>query len=127
MNVVFRSPGMDSTDALRAYAERRLRFAIARVLDAASTAIVRISDLNGPRGGVDKRCRITVRDAGITAHAEAINGDSFAAVDLACDRIARVLRDDRAKSRVQLRRGRSSPRRAKADRIAYVEGEARAN
>lgn len=46
---------------LREHIERRLQYAIGRFERRIAQAIVRLADLNGPRGGVDQSCRITVQ------------------------------------------------------------------
>lgn len=43
---------------LREVAEQRLRFVMRRVASLLPRAKVQLSDLNGPRGGIDKRCRL---------------------------------------------------------------------
>ena len=43
---------------LRADVERRLSFALARLSGRVHAVDVRLADVNGPRGGVDKRCRL---------------------------------------------------------------------
>jgi putative sigma-54 modulation protein len=48
------------TDQLRGHIERRLCFALERFSRRIRTVRVSIDDLNGPRGGIDKRCRVTV-------------------------------------------------------------------
>ncbi len=48
---------------LRDFAETRLRFALRRLSGWVSRAKVQLSDVNGPRGGVDKRCRIELHTA----------------------------------------------------------------
>lgn len=40
--------------------KRRLDFALARFTTRISRVAVRLEDLNGPRGGLDKQCRIDV-------------------------------------------------------------------
>jgi putative sigma-54 modulation protein len=75
---------------VREHVEKRLRFALARF----GTEIVRtrceIDDVNGPRSGVDKNCRITVElRSGETLRGEATTDDFFASVDRSVDRIAR--------------------------------------
>ncbi len=44
-----------------AFAQRQLQFALGRFGDRVRSFTVRLSDLNGPKGGVDKRCLVTVR------------------------------------------------------------------
>jgi ribosome-associated translation inhibitor RaiA len=40
------------------YIGHRLRFALGRFAGRVGRVTVRLSDVNGPRGGIDKRCRI---------------------------------------------------------------------
>ncbi len=48
------------SDALRDYAEHRLEFALDRFVPRIADVHLRLEDLNGPRGGVDKQCRLDV-------------------------------------------------------------------
>lgn len=60
-----------------------------------------LSDINGPRGGLDKRCRISVTLEKLAEVAvEDIESDLYVAIDRATDRAARtVTRNiDRARS-----------------------------
>ncbi|REJ68244.1 MAG: HPF/RaiA family ribosome-associated protein [Planctomycetota bacterium] len=45
----------------REFAERRLMFALARFESRIQRVKVVVNDVNGPRGGVDQHCRITVQ------------------------------------------------------------------
>jgi len=45
---------------LREYIQRRLYFALGRFGPAIDRATVRVGDMNGPRGGIDKCCQIVV-------------------------------------------------------------------
>lgn len=49
------------TQDLRQLAERRLLFALSRFDDRIQHVDLVVNDENGPRGGVDKACRITVK------------------------------------------------------------------
>ena len=60
MQIDIRSRGFALTHALREYVERRLRFALVHAGDRVRRVAVRLTDVNGPRGGNDKRCRIQV-------------------------------------------------------------------
>jgi len=53
-----------AADELAAFVERRVRFAMRRRTDAVPQVTVRLEDLNGPRGGPDKECRIALRTDG---------------------------------------------------------------
>jgi ribosome-associated translation inhibitor RaiA len=57
---VIRAGRQDTTDTLREYASHRLSLALRRFESRIRRVIVRISDLNGPRRGVDSKCSITV-------------------------------------------------------------------
>ncbi|MFW2371613.1 MAG: HPF/RaiA family ribosome-associated protein, partial [Gammaproteobacteria bacterium] len=48
------------TDALREHIQRRLGFALSSRDDQILRVTVRLSDINGPRGGEDKCCHIQV-------------------------------------------------------------------
>lgn len=50
----------DLSDGLREYVDRRLRFALDRFVHRLDRLEVRLEDVNGPRGGLDKHCRIHI-------------------------------------------------------------------
>jgi len=53
---------------------------------------VRLSDINGPRGGLDKRCGIEIRLKGASAVAiEDTEADLYVAIDRAAERAGRTL------------------------------------
>ena len=49
------------TDELRELLDRRLSYALSRFESRIRRKTVVIEDVNGPRGGVDKLCRVTVK------------------------------------------------------------------
>lgn len=57
MQVVFEFPDLEGAE-LCILAESRVRFALRRLSWLAPRARVHLSDVNGPRGGVDKRCQV---------------------------------------------------------------------
>lgn len=80
------------TDSLRQYVERRSRFELSRYQPAASRLQVRLGDVNGPRGGADKRCRVRVCLVGQPeVVVEDTQVDLYAAVDRALGRAARAV------------------------------------
>ena len=81
------------SDSLRAYIERRLGLAMQDIEKHLMSAEVRLSDVNGPRGGVDKSCAITValRRLGVV-FASARGVDAYGTVDHAVSRIDAALR-----------------------------------
>ena len=80
------------TDALAEHVRRRLGVVLTRHRDRVKRVGVRIGDENGPRGGVDKFCRIQVRllDAPV-AVIEDVGVDLYAAIDSAAERVGRVV------------------------------------
>ncbi len=84
--------GFSVTRAIREYVDKRIRFALARIGHRLRRVDVRLSDLNGPRGGVDKRCLIEVR---INRHPPVIvtdvQSDLYASIDRASARAGRTV------------------------------------
>jgi ribosome-associated translation inhibitor RaiA len=49
---------------LRPLVEQRVRFVLKRLTHFVPRARVQLSDVNGPRGGIDKRCQIEIQTEG---------------------------------------------------------------
>lgn len=80
------------TDALRSHAERRLRLALTCCDDHIQRIVMRLSDINGPRGGVDKHCHLQVILAGLPdVIIEDTEADMYIAINRASDRAGRTL------------------------------------
>lgn len=60
MQLQIRAVNCEMDADLRDYIERRLRFALGRFADRIGRVTARLSDVNGPRGGIDKRCQVDV-------------------------------------------------------------------
>lgn len=90
MQIGIQTRNFDLTQALRSHAERRLRFALTSADNHVQRIIVRLSDINGPRGGEDKRCRLQVVLAGLPdVVVEDTEADLYFAIDRAVDRAGR--------------------------------------
>ena len=61
--VLFKSRHPQATE-LRDLSERHVRFVLRRLGRLVPRAVVQMSDVNGPRGGIDKRCRVELRNDG---------------------------------------------------------------
>lgn len=98
------------TPPLRAFVERKIRFALDRVAHRIATVRVRFDDINGPRGGIDKRCVIVVTgERGWAARAEQVAPDTLAALAAATDRLERlVARQHRRRRDRELTRARDA-------------------
>lgn len=92
MRVQIQAPGLGPSDPLLSHVERRLRDALSRCDSRVSRVWVRLTDLNGPKGGMDKACRIEVRLAGLpSVVVEDIQSDHDTAVARAADRAGRTV------------------------------------
>ncbi|GAB4523373.1 MAG: hypothetical protein Tsb0020_41750 [Haliangiales bacterium] len=92
MRIEIRARGVALTESLERLTRRRLYFAVGRFAASIEQITVRLSDVNGPRGGVDKRCRIAVatRAAG-TLVVDDIDEQFPAAIGRAAARMGRSL------------------------------------
>ena len=80
------------TKALGSYIKRRINFVLSSRHDQIQRIIVRLSDINGPRGGKDKRCQIQItlpRLSDIVI--EDTQTDLYMAIDRATDRAGRTV------------------------------------
>ena len=92
------------------YIERRLRFSPSRLASRLRTVNVRVFDVNGPRGGIDKCCRITAHILpSETVVLQEVDADLFAAIDRAARRISRTFTRRLTLER-DLRKKSNSPR-----------------
>lgn len=93
--------------------ERRLRFALARFGGRVEKVVVFLHDHNGPKGGVDKVCRILAKVQGCGAiMATVADSDWTVAVDRATTRIGHT---------VSRRIGRLRERQAQRPRSSVTE------
>jgi ribosome-associated translation inhibitor RaiA len=80
------------TDSLREYVEYRLAFALSPFQDRIRGVVVILSDINGPKGGIDKRCQLQVRLRGLSDLViDETEADFQVAVHRAADRAKRTL------------------------------------
>ena len=90
---VIRAGRPDTIDTLREYAAHRLSFALRRFQNRIRRVTVRVSDLNGPRRGVDAKCSITVDLVdGRRIFVNATTAWPFASVQRAASRLNEALR-----------------------------------
>jgi putative sigma-54 modulation protein len=92
MQVSIQSRSFALTDALRNRVQTRLGFTFSRASNRVNLVQVRLSDLNGPRGGIDKRCSIKVCMEGLPdVVVEDVQADMYHAIDRAADRAGRTV------------------------------------
>ncbi len=91
MKVLFKSRHPQASE-LQDLAERRVRFVLRRMSWLVPRAEVHLSDMNGPRGGVDKRCQVELKtDAVGPVVVTSVAKDWRSALDQALARAARFL------------------------------------
>jgi putative sigma-54 modulation protein len=76
-----------ATDEIREYAERRVCFALDRFRDM-KRVVVSLDDLNGPKGGMDKLCRIVAEFGFASVVVEEVQMDWHAAIAGATHRLS---------------------------------------
>lgn len=105
MQIDIQALNLSLSASMRGHIERRLGFALSTHDDHILRVIVRLSDINGPRGGEDKCCQIQV----VLPHLpdvviEDTEAEMATAIDRAADRagrtVARRLARHRDKGRV---------------------------
>ena len=92
MSIEIRSKDFSITDAIREHARRRLDFALdSFAIDRYRNVrrlVMRLGDLNGPKGGVDKFCRITAEVGKSTLVVEDTDSNLYSAISNAARRFA---------------------------------------
>lgn len=99
-----KTAGCNPPASLVAHVERRLQFALSRFSGRIRRVDVFLADENGPRGGIDKTCRIVVRlrDGGDVV-AEVSDIDWVIAVDRATTRIGHTTGRELSRQRASRR------------------------
>jgi ribosome-associated translation inhibitor RaiA len=95
IDVFIRAGRMDTAEALREYAVRRLSFALRPFSHRVRHVTVRLVDVNGPRRGVDSRCSIAADlGDGRRLFVDATSAWPFAAITQAASRLSEAARRD---------------------------------
>ncbi len=108
MSMNFSSDGLPLKVIVQDYVQRKIDSAIGPFEDFVKAVDIRIVDVNGPKGGIDQRCRVAVAMNGkpdIVASANHEN--AFGAISLAVDRVRRSLQ--RVVGRNKSKRSRKIP------------------
>jgi len=115
MKIQMRGKDIKLDESAQDYIERRIDYSLGRFSRRISGVTVQVLDLNGPRGGEDKSCRIEVqlRPSGRVFVKDA-DAHLSAAVDRAVDRLARAVARAIEKTRATKRASEQSSRRRRA-------------
>ncbi len=92
MRIQIRKRNLELTPELASHVDRRLRFSLGRFAGRLRSAVVNLEDVNGPRGGVDQECKLTIQT---NWHSQIVieerDADMFVAVTRAADRAGRAV------------------------------------
>ncbi len=92
MHITIQTRGFSITESLRLYVLQRIRFVLGWAGIGTRKLAVVLSDINGPRGGNDKRCKIQVQlVGGKDLVIEDTEADMYVAIDRAAERADRAL------------------------------------
>jgi ribosome-associated translation inhibitor RaiA len=100
MKIQVRFHCLQPSDALRDHATRRINSHLSRFGEEVRSVLLRIRDVNGPKGGPDKQCQVTVRGRRFASVViEDLSEDAYAAVDVAIERAGRAVGRDLERAR----------------------------
>ena len=107
MNLDIQTSGMKASPGLRRFVRRRVDFAFSTRSDQVGRILIRLADVNGPRGGDDKSCLVQVRIPGQPdVIVETVESNLYVAIHRAIDRAgwttARKIERHRRKVRARL-------------------------
>jgi putative sigma-54 modulation protein len=91
MKIEIQARNFSLTRAMRVYIERRLGFALSTGYRHVKRIMVRLSDINGPRGGNDKRCHLEVILPNQEIVVENTEADLYVAINRAAARAGRTV------------------------------------
>jgi ribosomal subunit interface protein len=93
MHIEIYGKNIPVTEQLRCHIQRRLCFALERFATRIRRVRVSVDDLNGPRGGIDKHCRVAIMlIPSTTVELEDRNSNIYVAIDRVSDKAGRCVR-----------------------------------
>ncbi len=87
MEVQIKARGLPAAKNLRTHTSRCIRTALGRFGNAVQSVTVRLSDINGPRGGADKLCRIVIQMKNRSLVMEELGDDMRRVIDRLTERV----------------------------------------
>jgi len=91
MKIEIQARNFSLTRAMREHIERRLGFALSTCYQHVKRILVHLSDVNGPRGGKDKRCHLVVTLPDHAVVVENTEADLYVAINRAASRTGRTV------------------------------------
>jgi len=92
MKVSIQARDFTLTDSMLSYVKDRINYLFSSRYNQIQRITVRLSDVNGPRGGVDKRCKVTVVLPRLNEIVnDDVQSDLYVAIFRAMDRASRTV------------------------------------
>lgn len=92
MEITVKARHLALSKELKEYVKRRVRFALDSRRDSINRIVVTLSDINGPKGGEDKRCQVLVK---LSGRGDVVIDDKqdqlYAAIDKAASKASRTV------------------------------------
>ena len=93
MNIQLQAQGFDLTDAISAHVQRQIAFNLANFENHIVSVDVFLSDINGPKGGPDKRVLVCIRlESRRTITIERTREDLYSAIAIVSRQAKRAVR-----------------------------------
>jgi ribosomal subunit interface protein len=93
MNIQLQTQGFELTDAIDEHVRRQINFNLVNFESHIASVDVFLSDINGPKGGPDKKALVCVRlDSRSTVTVERTRADLYAAIALVSRQAKRTVR-----------------------------------
>ena len=113
MEVRMIAQGFSFTPSLHEYLNKRLQFSLSPIRRRISDVAVRVRDLNGPRGGRDMMCQVSIAiPGGPAVVVKEVQENMYTAIDLAVKRAAYRVTQILSKHKNALRRATRHGRQA---------------
>lgn len=107
MEIEIVSRDFPATEAIQEQIRRKLLATVVWDINPLEAVRVTIGDTNGPRGGIDKYCRVFLRlVGGRHVHVEHVSDDLYDAIARACERTERSLLESHSRRRQRERQHR---------------------
>ena len=99
MNISIRTQHFDVSQAIQGFVRNKVESALARFRDEVLSVDVFLSDINGPKGGQDKRVIIRIQLRRHQVAVESLHNDLYIAISKGSSKVRRVVRRKLSKLR----------------------------
>jgi putative sigma-54 modulation protein len=108
--------GLQTSTVIRDYVSRRLHVALSRTHNLIRAVAVRLADINGPRGGIDKACSVQLS---LTGQAPVIVTATSASIEHAIDRAIHRAAQTLSRRRMKIRKHHGTDKRSSALALSF--------